>query len=212
MAAQRGAANVSRSCKGTDLTRGLCCVMMLASDSLFRTAAVTGVDSLYDEHVAGWNGAAVARSSLIIARRPLPRRSGVGAKSLAPPKLSSQTFILLERNNRRPLHVPWRAVSVERSESSAGKVAESSTLAGFQPALEESSVKEFWREARLKLSSYDEDCNFLFGRNTYALRQTFCTKKWWIAGLKEKVSSPFSRHYIRGTRILYLYGGHCALG
>ena len=41
--------------------------MMLASDSLFRTAAVTGVDSLYDEHVAGWNGAAVARSSLIIS-------------------------------------------------------------------------------------------------------------------------------------------------
>jgi hypothetical protein len=53
--------------------------MMLASDSLFRTAAVTGVDSLYDEDVAGWNGAAVARSSLIIARRPLPRSSGVGA-------------------------------------------------------------------------------------------------------------------------------------
>jgi hypothetical protein len=65
--------------------------MMLASDSLFRTAAVTGVDSLYDEDVAGWNGAAVARSSLIIARRPLPRSSGVGAKSLAPPKLSIQT-------------------------------------------------------------------------------------------------------------------------
>ena len=148
MAAQRGAANVSRSCKGTDLTRGLCCVMMLASDSLFRTAAVTGVDSLYD--VAGWNGAAVARSSLIIARRPLPRSSGVGAKSLAPPKLS----IFVEKKFGGHYH--GRAVSVERSESSAGKVhvADSSTLAGFQPALEESSVKEFWREARLKLFSY----------------------------------------------------------
>jgi hypothetical protein len=61
--------------------------MMLASDSLFRTAAVTGVDSLYDEDVAGWNGAAVARSSLIIARRPLPRSSGA-----TPPKLSIFCF------------------------------------------------------------------------------------------------------------------------
>lgn len=84
MAAQRGAANVSRSCKGTDLTRGLCCIMMLASDGLFRTAAVTGVDSLYDEHVAGWNGAAVARSSLIIPACDHDRGARVGALQTAP--------------------------------------------------------------------------------------------------------------------------------
>ena len=41
--------------------------MMLASDGLFCTADVTGVDSIFDEYVAGWNGAAVARSSLIIS-------------------------------------------------------------------------------------------------------------------------------------------------
>ena len=39
---------------------------MLASDGLFCTADVTGVDSIF-EKVAGWNGAAVARSSLIIS-------------------------------------------------------------------------------------------------------------------------------------------------
>ena len=40
--------------------------MMLASDGLFCTADVTGVDSIFDEET-GWNGAAVARSSLIIS-------------------------------------------------------------------------------------------------------------------------------------------------